>query len=131
MKAIGLYLSALLALITLSLKAQQHTTDQPNSKAVINMKVQDYTTSFLVTQSPEQVFKAINNVRGWWSEQIEGRTDALNEVFDYHYQDVHISKMKIVEFVPNKKVVWLVENNHFNFIKDQSEWKNTKISFEI
>ena len=95
------------------------------------MKAQDYTTSFLVKQSPEQVFNAVNNVRGWWSEQIEGRTDALNEVFDYHYQDVHRSKMKIVEFIPNKKVVWLVEDNYFNFIKDQAEWKNTKISFEI
>ncbi|MES2829850.1 MAG: SRPBCC domain-containing protein [Bacteroidota bacterium] len=95
------------------------------------MTAQDYTTSILVAQSPEQVFKAVNNVRGWWSEQIEGRTDALNEVFNYHYQDVHRSTMKIIEFVPNKKVVWLVEKNYFNFIKDQSEWQNTKISFEI
>ncbi|MHA4894607.1 SRPBCC family protein [Pedobacter sp. PWIIR3] len=131
MKTIGLYLGVLVAFASSSLKAQPHTTAQANSKTVKNMKAQDYTTSFLVAQSPEQVFNAVNNVRGWWSEQIEGRTDALNEVFDYHYQDVHISKMKIIEFVPNKKVVWLVENNYFNFIKDQSEWKNTKISFEI
>lgn len=95
------------------------------------MKVQDYTTTITVAQSPAQVFNAINNVRGWWSEQIEGRTDALNEVFDYHYQDVHRSRMKIIEFILNKKVVWLVEDNYFNFIKDQTEWKGTKISFEI
>jgi len=95
------------------------------------MKAQDYTTTLLLSQSPEDIFNAINNVRGWWSEQIEGKTDALGEVFNYHYQDVHICRMKIIEFVPNEKVVWLVEDNFFNFIKDQSEWKGTKISFEI
>ncbi|HKG07088.1 MAG TPA: SRPBCC domain-containing protein [Pedobacter sp.] len=92
---------------------------------------QDYTISFLVSQTPKEVFRAVNDVRGWWSEQIEGRTDQLNEVFNYHYQDVHRSRMKIIEFIPDKKVVWLVEDNYFNFIKDQSEWKNTKISFEM
>lgn len=95
------------------------------------MKSGNYTTTIVVDQTPEQVFNAINNVRGWWSEQIEGRTDALNEVFNYHYQDVHRSRMKIVEFISNKRVVWLVEDNYFNFINDQSEWKNTKICFEI
>ena len=95
------------------------------------MSNQNYTTSFLVDQSPEEVFNAINNVRGWWSEQIEGSTDKPDAEFNYHYQDIHICKMKIVEFIPNQKVVWLVMDNYFNFTKDKTEWKGTKISFEI
>lgn len=39
--------------------------------------------------------------------------------------------MKIVEFIPNKKVVWLVLQNQFNFTKDQSEWKGNTIVFDI
>lgn len=95
------------------------------------MEASDFSTTFLVSQGPEEVFKAINNVRGWWSEDIEGSTDKHNEEFLYHYKDVHICKMKIVEFVPGKKVVWQVLDNHFNFTKDKSEWKGNKISFEI
>jgi uncharacterized protein YndB with AHSA1/START domain len=95
------------------------------------MKDQGYATTLVLSKSPEEVFNAVNNVRGWWSEQIEGRTDALDQVFKYHYQDVHRSQMKIIEFIPNSRLVWRVEDNYFNFIKDNSEWKGTTISFDI
>ena len=95
------------------------------------MSNQDFTTSILVDQSPELAFNAVNNVRGWWSQEIEGHTDKLNEEFRYHYMDVHICKMKITAFVPNEKVVWLVLENHFNFIKDQREWVGNTITFDI
>src|SRR5207253_3203684 len=91
------------------------------------MTTPDFTTTIAVNKTPKQVFDAINNVRGWWSEEIEGSTDKLNAEFKYHYKDVHRSKMKIIEFVPGKKVVWLVLDNYFKFTKDTSEWKGTKI----
>jgi hypothetical protein len=39
--------------------------------------------------------------------------------------------MKIIEFIPDKKVVWHVQDNYFNFTQDETEWKDTRISFEI
>jgi hypothetical protein len=95
------------------------------------MDKQNFTTTILVNNTPEEVFNAINNVRGWWSEEIEGGTKRLNDEFNYHYKDVHHSKMKLIEVVPNKKIVWYVLDNHFSFTKDKSEWKDTKIIFEI
>ncbi|WP_207421563.1 SRPBCC family protein [Desertivirga brevis] len=95
------------------------------------MTISDFTTSITVDQTPEGVFNAINNVRGWWSESVEGNTDTLNEEFLYYYKDVHICKMKIVELVPNQKVVWLVLENHFSFTEDQTEWNGNRIVFEI
>jgi len=95
------------------------------------MNNQDFTTTILVDQSPEEVFNAIKNVRGWWSENIEGSTSKVNDVFNYAYKDAHRAKIKLTEVVPNKKVVWHVLDNYFNFTKDKSEWKDTNIVFEI
>ncbi|MFT3750224.1 MAG: SRPBCC domain-containing protein [Agriterribacter sp.] len=95
------------------------------------MKNQDFTTTVVAEATAQEVFNAVNNVRGWWSENIEGDTDKLNNEFSYHYQDVHICKIKITEMVPNKKVTWHVLDNYFKFTKDKSEWKDTDIIFEI
>ena len=95
------------------------------------MEKTDFTTTLLVEQTPTEAFNAINNVRGWWSEEIEGSTDKLNEEFNYHFEDVHRCKIKIIELDPGKKVVWLVLDNYFNFTDDKSEWKGTKTFFDI
>ncbi|WP_295119969.1 SRPBCC domain-containing protein [uncultured Chitinophaga sp.] len=95
------------------------------------MQTQDFSTTVLVDQSPEAAYAAINNVRGWWSENIEGSTDTLNGEFDYHYQDVHRCKIRVTALVPGKKVAWQVIENYFSFTKDESEWTGTSMLFEI
>jgi hypothetical protein len=95
------------------------------------MTSSDFTTTLLVDQTPKEAFNAINNPRGWWSAGIEGGTDKLNDEFIYHYKDIHYCKIKLTELVPNQKVVWLVLDNYFQFTEDKSEWKGTKIIFEI
>jgi hypothetical protein len=95
------------------------------------MNTSDFNNTLLIDQSPEEAFNAINNVRRWWSENIEGDTDKLNHEFIYHYQDIHYCKIKVIELAPGKKVVWLVLDNYFKFTEDKSEWKGTKIIFEI
>ena len=95
------------------------------------MTTLDFSTAIVVDQTPKEAFDAINNVRGWWSEEIEGSTNKLNDVFDYHYEDVHRCKMKLIEVIPNEKVAWLVVENYFNFTEDKTEWTGTKIIFNI
>jgi len=94
-------------------------------------KDQNYTTSFTVDQTPEEVFDAINNVRGWWSDEIDGSTDKLGAEFTYRYKDLHRTTQKITELVPGKKAVWHVLDSHINFVKDKAEWDGTDIVFEI
>src|SRR5258708_2385320 len=95
------------------------------------MNTANFTTAFVVDQSPKEAFEAITNPRGWWSEEIEGGTAKLNDEFTYHFQDVHNCEMKLTEVVPNRKVAWFVKRNYFKFTKDKSEWTGSTITFAI
>ncbi|HTA43465.1 MAG TPA: SRPBCC domain-containing protein [Bryobacteraceae bacterium] len=95
------------------------------------METSDYTVTFSVDQAPEEAFAAINNVRGWWSGEIEGDTNKLGAEFTYRYQDVHRSRQKITEFVHGKRIVWHVSDSDLSFAKDKSEWTGTNIVFEL
>ena len=95
------------------------------------MKNPNFTTAFQVDRTPEEAFAAINNVRGWWSGDIEGPTDKLGDEWSYRYKDVHFSKHRITEFVPGEKVAWLVLDSYLSFVDDKKEWNGTRITFEI
>ncbi len=95
------------------------------------MADKSFKTSFIVTQSPEQVFAAVTNPRAWWGEGIAGDTAELGGEFVYRHGSIHLSKQKITELVPNKKVVWRITQSELNFVSHKSEWNGTEVIFEI
>lgn len=95
------------------------------------MKTSDVSLAFRVEQTPEQVFDAINNVRGWWSGEIEGETAKLGGEFSYRVSGVHYSRQKVTALVPGKRVVWHVTEARLDFVEHKDEWKGTDIVFDI
>ena len=95
------------------------------------MENKSFTATFLVDQSPEEVFNAINNVRKWWSEGLEGDSQKLDDEFIYRHKDLHYSKQRLIDVVPNRRVTWLVTESMITFVRNKGEWTNTKITFEI
>ncbi|HEX4290568.1 MAG TPA: SRPBCC domain-containing protein [Trebonia sp.] len=95
------------------------------------MREDSFTATFTVDQTPAAAFAAINNVRGWWSGEIDGSTDELGAQFTYRYQDVHRSKQEITELIPGKRVAWHVLDGYLSFTADTTEWTGTDITFDI
>ncbi len=90
-----------------------------------------FTTSITVDRSPEAVFAALQDVRGWWSGQIDGKADAVGDVFTYRYERLHRSTQQVTELVPGRRVVWHVTDARLTFVDAQEEWTGTDLVFEI
>ena len=95
------------------------------------MKNQDYTATLTVDASAKEVFNSINDVTKWWTDELKGSSKKLNDEFTVQFADMHVSTQKIVEFLPDKKVVTKQTASNLSFITQKDEWTNTSISFEI
>ncbi len=95
------------------------------------MSTSNFTTTLLVDQTPETVFKAINNITAWWTANLEGSAKKLHDEFTVRFGETFIT-MQVAELAPAHKVVWLVTDCYKHWIAgNKTEWKGTKISFDI
>jgi hypothetical protein len=89
------------------------------------------TITFTVDETPEEAFRAINNVRAWWSGEIEGATDEPGAEWTYTVPDIHFSKFQITDWAPGHRVAWKVLDSYLSFTADQQEWTGTTVAFDI
>lgn len=102
-----------------------------NPERNTTMSNQSYTTTYVVDQTPDEAFAAINNVRGWWTGDIERTTDQVGAVFTYRHEDIHYSKQRITELIPGQKITWHIVDATLTFAENPHEWIGTNITFEI
>ncbi|ABG59560.1 ATPase [Cytophaga hutchinsonii] len=95
------------------------------------MENQDYTVRLTVQASPQEVFKQINRVTAWWTKNLQGDSEKLNDVFTVNFPGMHVSTQKLIECIPDKKVTWMVTDSHLTFIQRKTEWTDTTIQFDI
>lgn len=94
------------------------------------MKKKAYTTSLTVKTSEQGAFKSINNVSKWWTENMEGSSQKLNDQFTVHFGKTYIT-LKVTELIPGKKIIWYVTDCNKHWLKNKKEWKDTQVTWEI
>jgi uncharacterized protein YndB with AHSA1/START domain len=95
------------------------------------MPGQDFTLAFTVDRSPEEVYTAVTDVRGWWSKGLEGRSAAAGDQFTYRHGDRHLSTHRVTEAVPGHRVVWRTVDADLPHADPPDEWIGTEVRFDI
>jgi len=90
----------------------------------------DYHSSIRANIPARQAFENINKVSAWWAKNFEGRAQALNDVFTVTFGTTFVT-FRITEMVPDKWIVWQVEDCHLPWLKDKKEWNHTRVVWEI
>jgi hypothetical protein len=90
----------------------------------------DYHATIEVNVSPLQATEAINQVKLWWTENTEGSTNTLNDLFKVTFGET-FSRFKITKMIPGEKINWLVLDCNLHWMNNKKEWKDTNILWEI
>jgi len=94
------------------------------------METTNYHAEIHVIVSAEEVFEKINQVSDWWTANLDGNSEKINDVFTVRFGETFVT-FKIVDFIPNSTIVWLVTDCNLHWLSDKKEWKNTKIVWEV
>lgn len=103
---------------------QQNETHQ-------HMDKMDYHATITVKAPAHDVFKSITTMSAWWTEDFEGRSTALNDVFTIGFGPRSFVTCKLVELVPDRKAVWHVTDCNLDRLKDKKEWRDTRLIFRL
>lgn len=104
---------------------------------------ENLTVTVSVDQTPDAVFAAITDVRGWWNENLIGDTAALYDEFvftdDVQYagerkqskDGIRYCRFRLTEVVPGQRMVWHVVDSYLNFVQNHDEWTDTDVIFDL
>lgn len=100
------------------------------------MPTQNFSYTFTTSKPIDKVFNILSDPKKWWyglhDEIITGKSERLNDIFIFDAGNgVHHTKQKLIEVIPDKKIVWEVTDSKLTFASKTDEWTGTKIGFDI
>ena len=94
------------------------------------MKKQNYHCSITANSTANKAVENINRVNAWWTENFEGHSEKLNDIFTVRFGETFVT-FKVMEVIAGKKIVWQVTDCYLHWLKDKKEWNDTQLLWEI
>jgi uncharacterized protein YndB with AHSA1/START domain len=91
----------------------------------------DFSVTTTIAGAPAEVFAAVLDTKGWWNETIDGPTARVGDEFGFEVEGLHRTRIRVTEVTPHQRIEWLVVDNDFAFVTDQSEWVGDRMVFEL
>ncbi len=94
------------------------------------MKQQDYHSSITAHIGATEAFEKINRVSDWWTAGVQGNSRNVGDAFTVRFGETFVT-FEIVEVIHDKRIVWLVTDCNLHWIRNKTEWKDTKIVWDV
>jgi len=101
-----------------------------NQQGNLAMTPRDYQSTISANVSPKDAYDKIARVSEWWNKATTGATRKVGDTFKVDFGQTWV-EFKIVEAIPDKKIVWRVTDCHLHWLKDKTEWTDTKVVWDI
>lgn len=100
------------------------------------MTSKNFEYHFTSSKDKKELFEYLKDPTNWWmgkfEETIDGKSERVNDEFNFLAGGgMHNSTQRLVELIPNKKIVWLVTQATLTFVNKTDEWVGTQFYFEL
>ena len=92
--------------------------------------LQDYQSILNAKVSAEEAYRKVARVSDWWNQRSTGDTQKLGDCFRVDFGQTWVD-FKVVEAIPSRRMVWHVTDCHLHFVKDATEWKGTRVIWDL
>jgi Activator of Hsp90 ATPase homolog 1-like protein len=89
------------------------------------------TLSFTAKISTHEALDKISNVSQWWGVGFEGIAKQQGDHFIVKMGSGAYFNCTVTELIPDKKMVWTVDECYMPWYSDKQEWKDTRMIFEL
>src|SRR4029078_1564939 len=91
----------------------------------------DFSSGFSVNMNPGEAIRKISHVPEWWGINFTGSADKEKDRFTVTMGGDSFFDFTVTELVPDKRVVWLVEDCHMPWYADKKECAHTRLIFDV
>jgi|SRR6516225_146803 hypothetical protein len=94
------------------------------------MNKQDYSSTITANITPKKALERISRVSDWWTKGFTGASRKVGDTFTVRFGETFVD-FKIIEVIPEKKIVWEVTKCNLHWIENKTEWNNTQIVWDV
>ncbi|HET9174052.1 MAG TPA: SRPBCC domain-containing protein [Candidatus Saccharimonadales bacterium] len=74
---------------------------------------------------------SIAQVSKWWAKDFTGNASNIGDTFTVKFKAGDTFTLKVIEIIPDKKVLWEVLDAYQGWVQDPKEWVGTRIMWNI
>jgi hypothetical protein len=89
------------------------------------------TLSFIAKINTHEALGKISNVSQWWGVGFEGMAKKQGDHFVVKMGSEAYFNCTVTQLIPDKKMVWTVDECYMPWYSDKQEWKDTQMIFEL